>query len=70
MRRFLVKTLNLMILVLFLTGCSAFEHKMARSPHMMCDENESLLICDSADLEHCAGYLEETPIIILEERDL
>jgi hypothetical protein len=35
----------------------------------MCDKSESLLICDSADLDNCVGYLEDKPIII-EETEL
>jgi hypothetical protein len=57
-------------LVILLTGCSEFEKEMMIKrqymesyPFTMCDENESLLICDSEDLVHCWGYLEEEPII-------
>jgi hypothetical protein len=37
---------------------------------MLCDKNESLLICDSADLNNCAGYLTEDKPIIIEETEL
>ena len=65
-----MKILNLIVLVLLLTGCSVLEEKFVKPPHTMCDKNESLLICDSADLNNCAGYLEDKPIIIIEETEL
>ena len=70
MRRFLMKILNLIVLVLLLTGCSALQEKFVKPPHMLCDKNESLLICDSADLNNCAGYLTEDKPIIIEETEL
>ena len=60
---------RIMILALFLSGCSALEQKLTRPPYTLCDENESLLICDSAKLDSCVGYLEDKPIII-EETEL
>jgi hypothetical protein len=36
-------------------------------PFTMCDENESLLVCDSAELTNCWGYLEDKPIILGED---
>jgi uncharacterized lipoprotein YajG len=51
------------LLVMLLTGCDTFENKMkARSCqpiHSMCESNESLLICDSADKRECRGWLIE-----------
>jgi len=55
--------------VLILSGCSALEQKLTRPPYCLCDESESLLICDSAELNSCTGYLEDKPIII-EETEL
>jgi hypothetical protein len=60
-------------LVILLTGCSEFEREMMikkqhmEKPFTMCDESESLLICDSAELTHCWGYLEDKPIILGED---
>ena len=64
MRRFLVKTLNLMILVLFLTGCSALEQKMGayKSDQLNCSPVTSLG-------NECEGFLVHDKLII-EERDL
>jgi hypothetical protein len=60
---------------MFVTGCSEFEREMMmkkqnmeKHPFTMCDKNESLLICDSAELTNCWGYLEDEPIITLEEQ--
>jgi len=61
-----LKTL-IIILALALTGCSALEQKLTRPPYTLCDENESLLICDSAELKNCVGFLEDKPITIIEE---
>jgi len=61
---------RIMILALFLTGCSALEQKMLRPPYTLCDENESLLICDSAKLDNCWANLEDEPLIIIEEKEL
>tara|TARA_B100000809_G_C14776270_1_gene401296 strand:+ start:374 stop:571 length:198 start_codon:yes stop_codon:yes gene_type:complete len=65
-----MRVLNLIVLVLLLTGCSALEEKLMKDRHMICDKSESLLICDSADLNNCAGYLTEDKPIILEETEL
>ena len=62
MRRFLVKTLNLMILALFLTGCSAFEQQMNAL-----QKDDQLYCHPVTDLgNECAGYLLDKPIIIEE----
>ena len=63
MRRFLVKTLNLMILALLLTGCSAFEQQMkdlGKDDHLYCHP-----VTDLGN--ECTGYLLDEPIIITEE---
>jgi len=65
-----LKTLTIILaLLLTLSGCSALEQKLTRPPYTLCDENESLLICDSAKLESCVGFLEDKPIT-LEETEL
>ena len=62
-----MKILNLMVLVLFLAGCHMFEEKLSEPPPFYtCEATESLLICDSADLTECDGYLKDKPIIIEE----
>ncbi len=44
-----------------------FEEKLAEPPPFYtCEATESLLICDSADLTECDGYLKDKPIIIEE----
>ena len=65
-----MKILNLIVLVVLLTGCSMLEEKFVKPPYPLCDKNESLLMCDSADLENCWSYLEDKPIIIIEETEL
>jgi hypothetical protein len=66
-----LKTL-IIILALALTGCSAFEQKLTRPlvepPHYICEETQDLLICDSAELDSCVGYLDEPTTI--EETEL
>jgi hypothetical protein len=69
-----LKTLTL-ILALALTGCSALENKLTRPlvhpPQFLeCEETEQLLICDSAELDNCWGYLEDEPLITIEETEL
>ena len=39
-----MRVLNLIVLVLLLTGCSALQEKFVKPPHTMCDKNESLLM--------------------------
>ena len=59
-----MKTLNLMILALFLTGCSAFEQKMEdfkKDDHLYCHP-----VTDVGN--ECTGYLMlDKPVIITEE---
>ena len=69
-----MKTLTL-ILALALTGCSALEQKLSYPPNTLlpntvCEKNESLLMCDSAELDNCWGYLEDEPLITIEETEL
>ena len=66
-----MKILNLIVLVVLLTGCSALEEKLTQPPPFyMCDKSETLLMCNSADLENCWSYLGDKPIIIIEETEL
>ena len=59
-----MKTLNLMILALFLTGCSAFEQQMkdlGKDDHLYCHP-----VTDVGN--ECTGYLMlDKPVIITEE---
>ena len=57
----------LQVMVTLLTGCSVMQNKMdemnglscAPPVHSVCEPNESLLICDSADKKDCHGWLIE-----------
>jgi|TARA_R110002074_G_scaffold14933_2_gene51819 hypothetical protein len=57
----------LVVVMVLLTGCSVLQDKMdaingltcAPPVHSMCEPNESLLICDSADKRDCHGWLIE-----------
>ncbi len=57
----------LQVMVTLLTGCSVMQNKMdelnglscAPPVHSICEPNESLLICDSADKKDCHGWLIE-----------
>jgi uncharacterized protein YceK len=57
-----MKILNLMILVLLLSGCCTLEKKIVKPPsippHTVCEENQQLLICESDKLEDCYGFLD------------
>ena len=66
------------ILIAFIIGaissCSEFERELLIKkeqvegyPFTMCDKNESLLICDSAELKNCWGYIEEGSVTDLQE---
>ena len=59
-----MKTLNLMVLALFLTGCSAFEQQMkdlGKDDHLYCHP-----VTDVGN--ECTGYLMlDKPVIITEE---
>jgi hypothetical protein len=72
--KFLTLAIILFVISILLYGCEEFEREMmikkqnmGEYPFTLCDENESLLICDSAELTNCWGYLEDKPIITLEE---
>tara|TARA_R110002096_G_scaffold389643_1_gene584079 strand:+ start:87 stop:272 length:186 start_codon:yes stop_codon:yes gene_type:complete len=61
-----MQTLVLIVTVTLLTGCSVMQDKMdamngscAPPIHSMCEPNESLLICDSADKKDCHGWILE-----------
>ena len=65
---------TILLIAFILTGCSEFEKEMLikkqymkEYPFTTCDKNESLLICDSASLDECWGYLKNEPIIKTEE---
>jgi hypothetical protein len=55
----------LQFMVTLLTGCSVMQNKMDElnscTPpiHSVCEPNESLLICDSADKTECHGWILE-----------
>jgi hypothetical protein len=57
----------LQIAVTLLSGCSVMQNKMdelnglscAPPVHSVCEPNESLLICDSADKRECHGWILE-----------
>jgi hypothetical protein len=57
----------LQVAVTLLAGCSVMQDKMdemnglscAPPVHSMCEPNESLLICDSADKTECHGWILE-----------
>ena len=76
-----MKTLTI-ILALALTGCSAFENKLTHyseplleppdviGVHCVCDKPEELLICTDESLTDCQGFLDDKPLIIIEETEL
>ena len=57
----------ILIVAILLTGCSVMQEKMnsmngltcAPPIPTMCEPNESLLICDSADKRECYGWIIE-----------
>jgi hypothetical protein len=57
----------ILIVVTLLAGCSVMQNKMdemsglscAPPIHSICEPNESLLICDSADKRECQGWILE-----------
>ena len=63
----IVLIIVLQVMVTLLTGCSVMQNKMdelnglscAPPVHSICEPNESLLICDSADKKDCHGWLIE-----------
>ena len=63
-----MKLLIVCVIIIFLSGCSVMQNKMdemnglltcAPPIHTMCEPNESLLICDSADKKDCHGWILE-----------
>ena len=69
-----MRVLLVVVMMFLLTGCSVFQDKMNRinglscTPpiHSVCEPNESLLICDSADKTECYGKLREEKVWIIE----
>jgi hypothetical protein len=69
-------------LALLVSGCSAIESKLTHyseplleppdviGVHCKCEEAETLLICYDASLTDCWGYLEDKPLITIEETEL
>ena len=54
----------LQVVVTLLAGCSVMQNKMdelscSQPIHSVCEPNESLLICDSADKTDCNGWIIE-----------
>ena len=75
-----MKTLTI-ILALALTGCSVLENKLQHASealeppdvigvHCVCDKPEELLICTDESLTDCQGFLDDKPLIIIEETEL
>ncbi len=60
----IILIIALQVAVTLLAGCSVMQNKMDEmnscTPpvHSICEPNESLLICDSADKRECHGWLE------------
>jgi len=61
----------LIILALALTGCSALEQRhtdLIEPPkYTDCVFPQQLLVCNSADLTECDGYLKDKPLTIIRE---
>jgi len=69
-------------LALLVSGCSAFENKLMHyseplleppdviGVHCVCDKPEELLICTDESLTDCQGFLDDKPLIIIEETEL
>ena len=63
----IILIIALQVAVTLLAGCSVMQNKMdemngltcAPPIHSICEPNESLLICDSADKRECQGWLIE-----------
>ena len=66
MRKFLVKILNLIILALFLTGCSAFEQQMSAYKK----GSKSCCIPDTEFPHSCDGWILCDKPIQLKETEL
>ena len=68
-------------LALLVSGCSALENKLThyseleppdviQDVHCVCDKPEQLLICTDESLTDSQGFLEDEPLIIIEETEL
>jgi hypothetical protein len=63
----IILIIALQVVVTLLSGCSVMQNKMdelngvscAPPVHSVCEPNESLLICDSADKRECHGWILE-----------
>jgi hypothetical protein len=78
----MISHFKIFALALLVSGCSAFENKLMNysepllepptviSPSCMCDKAETLLICADESLTDCWGFLEDKPIITIEETEL
>jgi hypothetical protein len=63
----IILIIALQVVVTLLSGCSVMQNKMdelnglscAPPIHSICEPNESLLICDSADKRECHGWILE-----------
>jgi len=73
MRRFLMRILNIVLLALLATSCSQSNpfvrepvDPLIVPPNILCEPNESLLICRDELLTDCEGYLKDRPIQIEE----
>ncbi len=61
----IILIIALQVAVTLLAGCSVMQNKMDEmnscTPpvHSICEPNESLLICDSADKRECQGWIIE-----------
>tara|TARA_R100000544_G_C2203909_1_gene48193 strand:- start:1 stop:195 length:195 start_codon:yes stop_codon:yes gene_type:complete len=61
-----MRILNIVVLMLFVTGCAQTNSLLQPPPFYLCEPNEQLLICSSSDLTECDGFLKDKPIIIEE----
>ena len=62
----IILIIALQVAVTLLAGCSVMQNKMNEMNglncevppvHSICEPNESLLVCDSADKKECQGWL-------------
>ena len=78
----MISHFKIFALALLVSGCSALENKLqhASDPlleppdvigvHCVCDKPEELLICTDESLTDCQGFLDDKPLIIIEETEL
>jgi|11BtaG_2_1085332.scaffolds.fasta_scaffold170021_1 hypothetical protein len=64
-----LKLIFILFIIGLLTSCSQLDQQLSypTTVHSVCEPNESLLICDSADKKECYGWLGDKPIYIEEE---